>query len=198
MLNNTFRAAPARRMARSARGYTLIETLVATCVVAVLTSAGVPSLKGMMTSRVADSQIVDFTSALRHARTQAMGRGEEVTLCALADTLEESEPSCSSSGQDWSAGWVVFVDRGVRGRIDASDQVLRVQQRPAAAGRVTAAAAQRSITFQPTGISLKANTTVRFSPPGAAASDKTADGTKVVCINKPGKARVVAAANCTR
>ena len=178
-------------MARSSRGYTLIETLVSICVMAVLASAGVPSLKSMMTSRVADSQIMDFTSALRHARSQAMGRGEEVTLCALADTLEEGEPSCSSSGQDWSAGWVVFVDRGTCGRIDASDQVLRVHQRPANAGHVTAAA-QRSITFQFSGVSLKGNTTVRFSPPGRAASDKTAGGTKVVCVNKPGKARAAA------
>lgn len=191
MLNIARRNAPAHR---AARGFTLIESLMVTCVMAVLTAAGVPSMKGLLTRSVADSQIADFTSALRYARTQAMGRGQQVTLCALAETLENGPPACATSGQDWSAGWVVFVDHDTTGEIDAGDTVLRVHQRPAVAGPVTAT--QRSISFQHTGISLKGNATLRFSPAGVSASDKTAAGSKVVCVNKAGKARVVAAASC--
>jgi len=180
--------------ARHQRGCTLIETLMAASVLAVLTSASLPALKGLLTRSVANSQISNFTSDLRFARLQALGRGRQVTLCALAETLEQGEPACASQGQDWSAGWVVFVDGGERGQLDGADTVLRVHQRPAVAGAVTAA--QRSISFQFTGFSVRANNTVRFSPPGAAAGDTAAPGTEVVCINKAGKARVVAAATC--
>ena len=53
MLNIARRNTPAHRTAQGARGFTMIETLVVTCVMAVLTAAGVPSMKSLLTRSVA-------------------------------------------------------------------------------------------------------------------------------------------------
>jgi hypothetical protein len=82
---------------------------------------------------------------------------------------------------------MVFVDQGVRGRLDEGDVVIQVHQ---PANRTTQVAATlRYITIQPSGISLTAASHFDFLPNGNA----DAYGAKRVCINKPGRMRQLSA-----
>lgn len=177
-------------------GVTLIELLMALGIAAVLTTMALPSLAGWRAKTAVDTQVQGFNSALRRARSEAMTRGEPVTLCALdADSLSDEKPSCADSGKDWSGGWLMFVDRGERGDVDDEDQILFVD---AAADRVgSMVGTQRYLTYRWSGELLGMAAHFRFLPPGEPAVDAPVEGSALVCVNKPGKPRVAKEAQCS-
>jgi len=168
---------------RRARGYTLVETLMGMAVSGVLATISLPQFSGVMGSRAADASIQSLATALRLARAEAFKRGEDVTVCARDANVNEQVAACAPSGKDWSAGWLVFVDRGQRGALEDGDLLLQFHQ----PGRVSlqVASTVRYLTFQSTGISLNAASHFDFLPYGKA----DAAGAKRICVNKPGRLR---------
>lgn len=80
-------------------GFTVIELLVAITILAVLLGVGLPSLQETIrTNRVA-STTNDVVAALQIARSEAIRRGENVTVCSSKD-----QTTCSGT---WEDGWVV-------------------------------------------------------------------------------------------
>jgi type IV fimbrial biogenesis protein FimT len=168
---------------RSNRGFTLVESLAALAVSGVLAAAGVPRMAGLMDARAVDSEVSSLASSLRLAKSEAMKRGELVSVCALAPQADVQHPACAPTGKDWSAGWIVFVDRGARGQLDDEDVLIQSHQ---AGGRpVQVLATLRYISLQATGVSLTAASHFDFLPHG----DATAHGASRVCISKPGRLR---------
>ncbi len=98
------------------------------------------------------------------------------------------------SGRDWSGGWLMFVDRDSRGDMSANDLLIKVRQAGPQDGPVLGT--MRSLSFEASGISLTSASRLRFLPLGAARVDAAIDGSQTVCINKPGRARVTAEAEC--
>lgn len=176
----------ARSRGRPPRGLSLIELMVAVAIACVLLLMGVPAFKGLLHARAQAAQIDTFTAALRFARFEAMRRGEQVSVCARDGTAAADIARCAPAGvTDWRSGWVVFVDRDERGRIDSGDQVLRVEQPLAFSGGIQTS--RRYLTFEALGMSLNGVATFRFVPLLASA-----DQTRLVCVNKPGRARALA------
>lgn len=80
-------------------GFTLIELLIAIAILAVLLGVGVPGFQETIrTNRVA-SITNDVVAALQIARSEAVRRGENVTVCSSND-----QATCSGT---WADGWVV-------------------------------------------------------------------------------------------
>lgn len=80
-------------------GVTLIELMIAIAVLAVLLGIGIPSFQETIrTNRVA-AITNDLVAALQFARSEAVRRGENVTVCSSND-----QSTCSGA---WSNGWVV-------------------------------------------------------------------------------------------
>ena len=80
-------------------GVTLIELMIAIAVLAVLLGIGIPSFQDTIrTNRVA-AITNDLVGALQFARSEAVRRGEDVTVCSSND-----QATCSGT---WSDGWVV-------------------------------------------------------------------------------------------
>lgn len=175
-------------------GHTLIESLIAVAVVAILTTTGMPFLRQMIDHRAVSDRVAEFRSAVRLARGIAQERGVEVSLCARRAGTPDDVDLCATSGKDWSAGWVAFVDDGVRGQIDEGDRVLHVQVPVRHQGRVNSTV--RYVTFQRTGISLNAAARFTFLPAGATPQALRAPGDLLVCVNKPGRTRIVDADAC--
>jgi type IV fimbrial biogenesis protein FimT len=163
-------------------------------VASVLAVAGMPSLGRLLTRQAVLSEVDDFQGAVQRMRSEAIRRGLQVTLCARDPAAGERSLSCRPSGQDWSAGWVLFVDRGKRGSIDADDEVLQVHQPSRRAGSVQATL--RYLSFQPIGISSSAASHFLFVPAGGAPGDERSEGSRMVCVNKPGRVRVLEHAPC--
>jgi type IV fimbrial biogenesis protein FimT len=166
-------------------GFSLVETMATLSIVSTLAAVGLPNLNGLVQERAAQAGSEAFRSAVRLARNEAVRRGETLTLCARDPKGGDASQTCAPRGTDWSAGWLLFIDRGERGVVEAGDRILRVHQPGAAAGQVLGSTGRLS--FQPTGISFNAASNFRFVPPGQAADD---DRVVLLCLNKSGRARV--------
>lgn len=105
-------------------GFTLLELMVTVGIAAILLSVGVPSFKGMiMDSRLArDSN--QFVASISMARSAAVKYQRNATVCASTD-YSAPVPTCSAS-QDWSNGWIVWVDKDRDGATDGNE-IISVQ-----------------------------------------------------------------------
>jgi type IV fimbrial biogenesis protein FimT len=92
-------------MRHSARGLTLIELMVTVVVLAILLAIGVPSFREFYLNNRITSQINMLHSHLLLARSEAVKRNRPAQVCGL----KAGGQACAD--QDWSQGWVVFVDR---------------------------------------------------------------------------------------
>lgn len=104
------------------RGFTLLELLVATVVVAVTASLAPPSYRALIQQAELLQQIYAFDAALNLARSEAVKRGRSVALCPSASP-DPAGAQCA--GADWEQGWIVFVDRNGNGGFDAGEDLLR-------------------------------------------------------------------------
>lgn len=177
------------------RGFSLVEGLVATAITATLAAVGVPNLQQFRDKQAIDAQFERLSASLRLARSEALTRDEVVSVCAIdPDTADSDEPECRSGSKDWSSGWLVFVDRDQRGRVDDGDLVLKVHQTPAGSGAVLGT--QRYLSYRQAGVMLSIAAHFRFIPPGQPVVDDAVPGSALVCVNKPGKARMAKTPDC--
>lgn len=99
-----------------ARGFTLLELLVAVTVATILLTIGVPSFFRMISENQRLTNSADVFSALNYARSEAIARNNEVVMCPSAD-----EATC---GGDWHQGWIIYVnlDRATGGAEPDNDE----------------------------------------------------------------------------
>src|SRR6056297_797559 len=114
----------------SIKGFTLIEVIVVTVIIGILTAIAIPSFRGFTRSSQVTSAANDLVSALNLARSEAVTRGTTATVCKSAN-----QTACVTTG-DWDQGWIVFVDdngniaeRG-NGVVNTGDEILRVYSSP--------------------------------------------------------------------
>lgn len=84
---------PARRIARSAGGFTLLEAMIAIAVLAILASLAAPSFKELLAAQRIRLTASDLYSSLLMARSEAMKRNVTATVTATSS--------------NWQNGWTV-------------------------------------------------------------------------------------------
>lgn len=107
-------------------GVTLIELMVTIAVMAIMLTIGVPSFSSIIASNRTAGLTNEFIAALNLARSEAIKRGTQVTICKCANP-DASSPVCSTSA-NWHNGWLVFTDGNTAGSVDGTDVRLRVGQ----------------------------------------------------------------------
>lgn len=134
------------------RGFTLMELLVVLAVGTSLLAIGVPGYAFLLNASRLTTQTNDLVAALHLARSEAIKRRVRVTICKTSSPMV-AQPACDR-GADWHDGWLVFVDGGARGVIDAGDTVLRVQDRSASGATIVPNYSYRHfISYRPSGVS---------------------------------------------
>ena len=97
---------------KHARGVTLIETLIAMCIAAVLLASAVPGFQGALERLRLSATTNDLLLAVHLARAEATSRRTRVAIAPRA-------------GNDWSSGWHVFIDANDNGVLDAGETLVR-------------------------------------------------------------------------
>lgn len=184
--------APARprRCARPVRGFTIVEMGVVVAIIGILTALAVPALRDFIGARATEAYAEELVYTMRQARSEAIKRGLEVSVCAGSD-VDKSTAACSGSNT-WAAGGVGFVDYDRNGSLGGNDMKVRIYAAPAGVKSVTTTVT--SLTMARTGILLLINgatvadgTSASFVIKPQSGSDRTA---RTVCVNKQGRVSV--------
>lgn len=109
---------------KHASGLTLLEMLITLGILGIMAVVAVPSMVDTLNRMAVTSAARTLTSTLSLARSEAVKRGEDVSICPSATGTD-----CAAA--NWAAGWIVFVDAnddadGGAGSVDAGDTVIRV------------------------------------------------------------------------
>lgn len=94
-----------RAMPQWTTGVTLIELITTIALIGILGGLAAPSFTGMLRDNARTVAVNDFMHALFLARSEAIKRGNIVTLCKSTDGQ-----TCSNRAASWNEGWMVFVN----------------------------------------------------------------------------------------
>ena len=161
------------------RGFTLIELLVTLAVAAILITVAVPNYQMFVMNNRMATQANDLITALNMARSEAVKRAANVTVCAGTN--------CPGTANAWPQGWIVA---------DAAGTTIRVQQALGGASTLTGGTdVDTTITFTSNGrttiptTATAASTTLTLCPPSPAIVQGRA-----IQIERTGRTRVSAVA----
>jgi type IV fimbrial biogenesis protein FimT len=90
---------------RKSAGVTLMEMLTTIAVLGILTTLAVPSFNTLRYDADRTTAVNDFFHALFLARSEAVKRGEVVSVCKSTD-----HETCAGRNAPWQTGWIVFVN----------------------------------------------------------------------------------------
>lgn len=173
-------------MQRELMGVTLMECLVALAIMGILSVLAVPSFRDLLARRTVLVTAEALVDDLRFARTEALKRGGQVSVCSSANGL-----ACSQSAV-WVEGWIVFVDGGNTAEVDGSDEILRVQTRQSGMASIASdnpGNDKSSFSFRPLGMASPASQSFKFTP----VAPVPANGERWVCMSSQGRPRLALA-----
>lgn len=102
---------------KKSAGFTLIELIATVSIAAILMSIAVPSFKTMIESNRLSTGTNELVSAFILARSEALKRSQNVTVCTSTDLT-----NCAGAGNnDFGQGWIVFQDCNNNHLIDFAD-----------------------------------------------------------------------------
>jgi type IV fimbrial biogenesis protein FimT len=104
---------------RSAHGWTQAELLVAMAISGMLLTLALPHYRTWLSAYELRNAAEQLAAGMAVARSEAIKRGHRVNLCKSADRRR-----CADSG-GWDAGWVLYADLNVDGRVDDDEPLLR-------------------------------------------------------------------------
>jgi type IV fimbrial biogenesis protein FimT len=93
---------------RNHSGFTLIELMTTLLVAGVVLGIGIPAFNQFVATNQMAAGVNDLTSSLHLARTEAVKRRVNVTICPSANPMA-NPPACDNAGS-FADGWIVFVD----------------------------------------------------------------------------------------
>ncbi len=108
---------------RHQAGVTLVELMITLVVLAIILAIAVPSFENTIASSRLAGVTNDLNGSLALARSEAIRRGQRITVCNSTDGQQ-----CAAAG-NWGNGWIVFVDTtraGNTANVDANETILRV------------------------------------------------------------------------
>ena len=106
------------------RGYTLLELLVVIGIVGFLAMMTIPSFQDTIRRNAREGAMLELTTAIALARTEAVTQALDVSICRSTDS---ATCAAGGGGANWDAGWIIFSDAATAGTVDVDDTLLQVQ-----------------------------------------------------------------------
>jgi len=100
-------------------GFTLAELLVSIAVASIVLTVAAPSYEGLTLNNRQVSSVNELVALFHFARTEAVTRNRQITLCPSADGA-----NCAAT--PWQSGAIVFVDSDNDRIVDPGETILRV------------------------------------------------------------------------
>ncbi len=98
-------------------GFTVVELMTGIAVVAVAASVAVPSFNTVINNNRRVTAVNQMVSTMHAARSEAITRNSQVTICPSTD-------GASCSGGSWKDGWIFFPDLNGDRTVQADEPVL--------------------------------------------------------------------------
>jgi type IV fimbrial biogenesis protein FimT len=102
-------------------GFTLHEAVIALGIISGLSLMAV-SMQDLLRRNHLITQANLLISHLNFTRSEAIKRGETVTLCK-----SNTGTNCTRSSE-WHEGWIIFADKNGNHLVDADEAIIRIQQ----------------------------------------------------------------------
>ena len=131
---------------RTTSGFTLVNLLTTLAIVAILVSAGTPSLLSFLANNQANNTYRKLFGLIQYARLESVNYGSQVILCPTVDRRE-----CS---QDWRQELMIFVDSNNDEGRDNEELLLRLTAKLTEENEYIywkASGSRRYLRFKPTG-----------------------------------------------
>ena len=108
------------RQRQRVRGFTLIELMTTILVLATILLLAIPGYRSFVNSNRLTAQANELVSDFSLARSEAGARSRLVQVCIPA-----SATACATTGNDWAAGRIVWVDTNGNGSLDAPGEIIK-------------------------------------------------------------------------
>ncbi|MGC8121931.1 GspH/FimT family pseudopilin [Marinobacter sp. VGCF2001] len=126
------------------RGFTLIELLLVTTILTIALGIGLPSFSKLIEDSHRKSTLNQLLTGISYARTEAISRSSNVTLCPL-----DRSNRCS---RDWNQPLTVFIDPARARQLTSPNNILRVLQAPDQGKLYGRTGIRKHFGFRPTGM----------------------------------------------
>lgn len=137
---------------RPARGFSIIELVIAIAISAILLGLAVPSFINFLNSNRVTTQANELLASFQTARMEAIRRNARVIVCASNDA-DAALPTCAA-GSTWN-GWIVHSDANGDGVINA-DEVIKVNSLAAPIQADSSTNIDSQVVFRPDGFARTA------------------------------------------
>jgi type IV fimbrial biogenesis protein FimT len=149
-------------------GFTVIELMIVTTIVAILLAIAAPSFRYVTTANRASSEINALLGDMQFARAEAIREGQTVTVCATTD-----QATCVAPGVVfWHTGWLVFSDP-TNTAVMAPGTALKIQKTFSSQDTLQADQNVNLVTFSRDGFALSLANPVTFTLHAAANAQYT-------------------------
>ncbi len=174
------------------QGFTLTELLITLAILVILMAIGAPQLQTFVVQRAVASQAETFAESIRLARSEALKRGQRVSICA-SSAPEAARPVCSPDGAtvDWAQGWLVWVDDGATPRaFDSGESILKVQQAFNMSGGIVTNSGQASISFAQNGMAIGSANSFKIRPKLSGDAYTEARNNRCITLSLAGRVQI--------
>ena len=166
-------------------GFTLLELVIVVALVAIVMAIAIPSMRTFTQNDRLTTQINTLVGHLAYARSEAVLRSQQVSLC-----VSSNNTSCTG-GTAWENGWIIYIDADSDGVFGAGEEILRVRQALAGSNTLKPATIGTQLTYDNRGFAT-ATSVGSFS----LCDSRGATYGKAIAISNTGRVRKEGTVSC--